>query len=108
MSYKTDELRYAVYARHGDMCSCGEYGTRDCASGKSPDDYVVVARFAYLTEAIDYAHVCAARGVNIHLRSQRIGSKAYDVSVYSGADMLSKPQAIAQHVTSTLAQRVQP
>ena len=104
MAYKSDELRYAIYARHGDMCSLeDEYGHHDslgCASKMKSNDYVLVARFAYLTEAIDYAQLVSSgsRGVRVHLRSQRYGSKSYDVSEYPKD--VSMPVAIAAHVTS--------
>ena len=106
MAYKTDELRYAIYARHGDMCSCERDGVRDCGTGRAYDDYVLVARFVFLTEAIDYAQAVSTgdRGVRVRLRSRRYGPQAvYDVSSYPFASSAEtgKAHEIAAHVTST-------
>ena len=99
MAYKTDELRYAVYARHGDICGCESQGVRDCGSRMKYGDYVLVARFAYLTEAIDHAQMVAARGVHAAIRSKRYGQRGFDVSLYPvNAAPSSKPHAIAEHV----------
>ena len=74
MKLKTDTLAVKVYARHGDCCGLeDQYGHHDalgCASGYKADDYVLSAQFAYLQEAIDYAQILAARGVNSRLVSR--------------------------------------
>jgi hypothetical protein len=101
MAYKTDETRYRIYARHGDMCTLGKHhDSLHCASGHKAEDYVLVAQFAYLMEAIDYAQAAGNRGVNTHLRSRRYGQPGYDVSRYPYNP--SPAKAIAEHVTSTL------
>ena len=55
MRIRTDKLAVSCYALHGDICCnaphCRALG---CASRFWADDYVLVARFAYLQEAIDY------------------------------------------------------
>jgi|SRR5467141_4106198 len=68
---KTDRLLVSVYAHHGDTCSLAPHcKSLGCASGHAPDDYVLVARFAYLQEAIDYCQEGARRGVNMRLVSR--------------------------------------
>lgn len=74
---KTDKLLVSCYARHGDMCGLAPHcRSLGCASGHDSDDYVLVARFAYLQEAIDYCQSGAKRGVNMRFVS-RICSPAY-------------------------------
>jgi hypothetical protein len=74
---KTDTLSVSVYARHGDMCGLADsYGHHDslgCASGHKESDLVLVAKFAYFSEAIDYCQAVAERGVNTRLVSRIAG-----------------------------------
>jgi hypothetical protein len=67
MANKTDKLLVSIYAKHGDTCGLADsYGHHDslgCASGFKESDFVLVAKFAYLQEAIDYAQIIGARGV---------------------------------------------
>lgn len=70
---KTDKLPVSIYARHGDTCHSSEPHVHDClncASGFKADDYVLVARFAYLQEGLDYCQVGARRGVSMRLISR--------------------------------------
>lgn len=68
MKLKTDNLAYSVYVRHGDMCGLDPHGkTLGCASGFDSSDYVLVAKFTYLQEAIDYAQGAAKKGVRARL-----------------------------------------
>lgn len=77
MKIKTDKLSVSVYERHGDMCGLApRCATLHCASGHASDDYILVARFAYLQEAIDYAQRGAKRGVSTRMVS-RIVTKKY-------------------------------
>lgn len=68
---RTDKLAVSCYAKHGDMCSnaphCESLG---CASGLASEDYVLVAKFAYLQEAIDYCLDGTKCGVNMRLVSR--------------------------------------
>jgi len=74
MALKSDTLAVSVYARHGDTCGLADsYGHHDslgCASRAKENDFVLVARFAYLQEAIDYCQAVAQRGVNTRLVSR--------------------------------------
>jgi hypothetical protein len=55
MRVRTAKLSVSCYALHGDMCSLAPHcRSLGCASGLRSDDYVLVARFAYFQEAIDY------------------------------------------------------
>lgn len=85
MKLKTDKLLVSVYARHGDSCgledSYGHHDSLGCASGHKANDYVLVAKFAYFQEAIEYCQECARRGVNMRLVS-RITATPY-VSDYA-------------------------
>lgn len=68
---KTDKLLVSAYARHGDTCTGGEHHDfLRCASHHKANDYVLVAKFAYLQEAIDYCHEGARRGVRMLLVSR--------------------------------------
>lgn len=82
---RSDVLAVSVYARHGDTCGLADsYGHHDslgCASGFKQDDMVLVARFAYLQEAIDYCDVVGKRGVRTRLVSRIVASAPY-VSEY--------------------------
>jgi len=64
---RTDKLSVSVYALHGDTCglqdSYDHHDSLGCASGFASGDYVLVARFAYLQEAIDYCQTISKRGV---------------------------------------------
>lgn len=85
---RTDSLAVSVYARHGDTCgledSYGHHDSLGCANGFKADDMVLVARFAYLQEAIDYCQQVGARGVNTRLVSRIVPSAPY-VSEYPKA-----------------------
>lgn len=76
---RTDNLLVSVYARHGDTCgledSYGHHDSLGCASGFKASDMVLVARFAYLQEAIDYCQQVAGRGVNTRLVSRIAGPR---------------------------------
>ena len=68
---RTDKLAVSVYAKHGDMCSLAPHcESLGCASRLASEDYVLVARFAYLQEAIDYCQTGCSRGVNMRLVSR--------------------------------------
>jgi hypothetical protein len=83
---RTDKLLVSVYALHGDTCSLAPHcESLGCASRLKPDDYVLVARFAYLQEAIDYCQQVSARGVNTRLVSRIVPSAPY-ISNYPKAD----------------------
>ena len=86
MKLKTDTLAVSVYARHGDTCgledSYGHHDSLGCASGHKSDDLVLVARFAYLQEAIDYCQECNRRGVCVRLVSRIVPNAPY-VSNYA-------------------------
>jgi hypothetical protein len=75
---RTDKLSISCYALHGDMCCnaphCKSLG---CASGFASDDYVLVARFAYFQEGIDYCLEGAERGVHMRLISRLVPSAPY-------------------------------
>lgn len=81
---KTDKLDVSIYARHGDTCGLADsYGHHDslgCASGMKEDDYILVAKFSYLQEAIDYCESVGKRGVNTHLVSRIVPSAPYTSS----------------------------
>ena len=81
---KTDKLLVSVYAKHGDTCGLADsYGHHDslgCASGCKENDMVLVARFAYFMEALDYCEQVSKRGVNTRIVS-KIGPTPY-VSEY--------------------------
>jgi hypothetical protein len=75
---KTDKLEYKVYAKHGDMCLCSESWSgsfEHCVTGHKPTDYVLVASFAYLTEALDYCEYANKRKVSVQLRKPHYGPK---------------------------------
>ena len=78
MRIRADKLSISCYALHGDICSvvphCGSLGY---ASGFWADDYVLVARFAYLQEGIDYCLEGSARGVHMKLISRLVPSKPF-------------------------------
>lgn len=82
---RNNSLAVSVYARHGDTCgledSYGHHDTLGCASGFKSHDMVLVARFAYLQEAIDYCQQVGARGVNTRLVSRIVPTAPY-VSEY--------------------------
>ena len=71
---KADKLPVSCYVRHGDTCHTSEspsvHDSLNCASGFRADDYVLVARFAYLQEGIDYCQMGARRGVSMRLVSR--------------------------------------
>ena len=81
MAIKTDTLAVSVYARHGDICGLNDsYGHHDqlgCASGHREADIVLVARFAYLQEAIDYCAEIGRRGVRSRLVSRIVANAPY-------------------------------
>jgi hypothetical protein len=83
-SLKSDKLLVSVYARHGDTCGLADsYGHHDslgCASGLKEQDYILVARFAYLQEAIDYCEQVGKRGVNSRLVSRIVPSAPFTSS----------------------------
>ena len=82
MKLRTEKLAVSVYARHGDTCSLAPHcESLGCASGFGPDDYVLVAKFSYFTEAIDYAQSISARGVTAKLVSKIVPTAPY-VSIY--------------------------
>ena len=84
MKTKNDNLEFAVYYKHGDCCGLGEHhDLLGCASGHKAEDYVLSAKFAYLTEAIDYAFLLNGRGVNAMLRKPLYGTKKADWSDYT-------------------------
>jgi hypothetical protein len=84
---RSDKLLVSVYALHGDTCSLAPHcESLGCASGFSADDYVLVARFAYLQEAIDYCQQVSQRGVNTRLVSRIVPSAPY-VSNYPKAEV---------------------
>lgn len=70
---RTDSTLVSVYAKHGDTCglqdSYGHHDSLGCASGFKAADYVLVARFAYFQEAIEYCEMIGKRGVNSRLVS---------------------------------------
>jgi hypothetical protein len=71
MKLRPDKLLVSTYALHGDMCSLAPHcKTLGCASRLGSDEYVLVARFAYLQEAIEYCQEGARRGVNMRLISR--------------------------------------
>jgi len=75
---RTDKLAVSVYALHGDTCSLAPHcKTLGCASGLASDDYVLVARFVYFQEAIEYCQSCAKRGVNMRLVSRIVPTAPY-------------------------------
>jgi hypothetical protein len=96
MGMKTDKLAVSVYARHGDTCGLNDsYGHHDslgCSSGHKADDLVLVARFAYFQEGIDYAMECNKRGVCVRLIS-RIVPTAPFVRNYAPDPILSNSDA---------------
>jgi hypothetical protein len=63
MTLKTDKLLVSAYVRHGDTCHSGDHhDSLNCASGFKANDYVLVAKFGYLQECLDYAIEGARRG----------------------------------------------
>jgi len=78
MRIRADKLDVSCYALHGDICGivphCRALG---CASGFWADDYVLVARFAYLQEAIDYCLEGSERGVRMKLISRLVPNKPF-------------------------------
>jgi hypothetical protein len=78
MSVRTDKLLVSCYALHGDICSLAPHcRVLGCASGLRSDDYVLVARFAYLQEAIDYCLEGSSRGVNMKMISRLVSGKPH-------------------------------
>jgi hypothetical protein len=78
MSVRTDKLLVCCYALHGDMCSLAPHcKALGCASGLKSEDFVLVARFAYLQEAIDYCQEGARRRVRMKLISRLVPTKPY-------------------------------
>ena len=78
MSLRTDKLLVSCYALHGDMCGLAPHcKTLGCASGLQSKDFVLVARFAYLQEAIDYCQEGARRGVRMKLISRLLPNRPY-------------------------------
>ena len=78
MRVRTDKLSVSCYALHGDMFSLAPHcRSLGCASGLRSDDYVLVARFAYFQEAIDYCLEGSARGVTMKLISRLLPNKPY-------------------------------
>lgn len=73
MKIKTDKLLVSAYVRHGDTCGLDK-AHHDalcmCVSGHKAGDYVLVAKFAYLQEGIDYCHEGARRGCRMLLVSR--------------------------------------
>jgi hypothetical protein len=78
---RADKLSVSVYALHGDTCglqdSYNHHDSLGCASGFASGDYVLVARFAYLQEAIDYCQLISKRGVNTRLVSRIVPTAPY-------------------------------
>ena len=86
---RTDKLAVSVYALHGDTCSLAPHcETLGCASGFKSDDYVLVARFAYLQEAIDYCQQIGKRGVNTRLVSRIVPTAPYISNYPKQAEVL--------------------
>ena len=87
---RNDTLAVSVYARHGDTCgledSYGHHDSLQCASGHKASDMVLVARFAYLQEAIDYCQAVSTRGVNTRLVSRIVPTCPY-ISEYPKRDV---------------------
>jgi hypothetical protein len=82
---KTDKLAVSVYAHHGDTCCLAPHcKSLGCASSLDSEDYVLVARFAYLQEAIDYCQQISKRGVRSRLVSRIVPTAPY-VSDYPKA-----------------------
>jgi hypothetical protein len=78
MRISADKLAVSCYALHGDMCCNAPYcRALGCASGLWADDYVLVARFAYLQEAIDYCLEGSSRGVHMKLISRLVPGKPF-------------------------------
>jgi hypothetical protein len=75
---KTDKLAVRCYAKHGDTCSIAPHcESLGCASRCKPSDFVLVAQFAYLQEAIDYCQEGARRGVSMRLVSRIVPTIPY-------------------------------
>jgi hypothetical protein len=75
MKIRTDKLSASVYARHGDSCSLAPHcESLGCASGFKPDDYVVSAKFAYLTGSV---------GLHLGNNEARSESAADDAAMYA-------------------------
>ena len=88
MKVRTDKLAVSCYAFHGDMCSLAPHcKSLGCASGLESDDFVLVARFAYFQEAIDYCQQASARGVRMKLISRLLPNKPY-ISDYPKKELL--------------------
>ena len=84
---RSDKLLVSVYALHGDTCSFAPHcETLGCASGFASNDYVLVARFVYLQEAIDYCQQVSQRGVNTRLVSRIVPTAPY-ISNYPKAEV---------------------
>jgi hypothetical protein len=78
MRIRADKLAVNCYALHGDICSIAPHcRSLGCASGFWADDYVLVARFAYLQEAIDYCLEGSERGVRMKLISRLVPNKPF-------------------------------
>lgn len=96
MKLRTDKLLVSCYALHGDMCSlapnCKALG---CASGFDSTDLVLVAKFAYFQEAIDYCLDGQKRGVTMRLIS-RIGPTPYVSEYRKGEQGPHHEPALAQ------------
>jgi hypothetical protein len=90
---RSDKLSVAVYALHGDTCglqdSYNHHDSLGCASGFASGDYVLVARFAYLQEAIDYCQLISKRGVNTQLVSRIVPTAPYISNYPKQAEMRS-------------------
>jgi hypothetical protein len=69
---RTDKLLVSCYVRHGDTCGLdlAHHDLLGCASRYKADDFVLVAKFAYLQEAIDYCLDGARRGCQMKLVSK--------------------------------------
>jgi len=89
---KSDTLAVSIYARHGDTCglqdSYDHHDSLGCASGHKSDDLVLVAKFAYLQEGIDYAQECVRRGVCVRLISRIVPNIPY-VSNYAPSPVVA-------------------
>lgn len=97
MKLRNDKLAVAVYASHGDTCACAPHcKSLGCASGFDSSDFVLVARFAYLTEGVEYAQAISARGVRARLVSKIVPNAPY-VSDYPVGGVI-REMKIDQHV----------
>lgn len=103
---KTDSLDVSVYARHGDTCgladSHGHHDSLGCASGHKENDMVLVARFAYFMEAIDYCEGIAKRGVNTRIVSRIVKTAPY-VTDYPKVDLgASSRNPVLQYIAEEM------